>query len=78
MCVSNALARAGEELAAVDQAAAVDPDEQDSGLPYGDVAEDLDARYGVGASDEYAMQVAEATEQGFEDERGDVDEDGAR
>jgi len=34
----------------------------------------LDARYGVGASDEYARQVAEATEAGFEDERGDADE----
>lgn len=42
-----------------------------------DQVDDLDARYGVGASDEYALQVAEAAEAGFEDERGDVDEDGA-
>lgn len=39
--------------------------------------DDLDGRYGPGASDEYALQVAEATEASFEDERGDVDEDGA-
>lgn len=58
MCVSNALARAGGELASLD---------------HGD---DLDVRYGPGASDEYALQVAEATEAGFEDERGD-DGDGA-
>ncbi|XUL91031.1 hypothetical protein ACQ86D_34020 [Streptomyces galilaeus] len=36
-----------------------------------DQADDLDARYGAGVSDEYALQVAEAS---FEDERGDVDE----
>lgn len=40
-----------------------------------DQAEDLDARYGPGASDEYTLQLAEATEAGFEDERGDVDQD---
>ncbi|MEV6544430.1 hypothetical protein [Streptomyces sp. NPDC051665] len=45
-----------------------------AGLLVVDQADDLDARYGVGASDEYALQVAEATEAGFEDERGDVDE----
>ena len=39
-----------------------------------DQVDDLDARYGVGASDEYALQVAEAHEAGFEDDRGDVDE----
>lgn len=41
-------------------------------------SEDLDERYGPGASDEYGMQQAEAMEAGFEAERGDVDEDGAR
>jgi hypothetical protein len=56
MCVSAALARAGDELALVDQ------------------ADDLDATYGVGASDEYALQVAEAHAADVEDERGDVDE----
>ncbi|MDX2681069.1 hypothetical protein [Streptomyces soliscabiei] len=101
-CVFDAVARAGDELAAVDQAAAVDPDEQGHELPYGDdahwatrtrlaetnavdsgqqgyltVADDLDERYGVGASDEYALQVAEAAAAGFEDERGDTGE-GAR
>lgn len=156
MCVFDALARAGHDLAAEDQAAAVDPDEQ---VPYlltddiatveeadearcqrcgctentpckggclwapnnqnidlctqcvtpeelvyavrvtedvsprrerlrdllaaqramlpQDQAADLDARYGPGASDEYALQQAEATEAAFEDERGDADEDGA-
>ncbi|MEH0547326.1 hypothetical protein QA802_30835 [Streptomyces sp. B21-105] len=37
-CVSNAVARAGDALAADDQAAAVDPDEQGSGPLYGDDA----------------------------------------
>ncbi|WP_405994999.1 hypothetical protein [Streptomyces sp. NBC_00986] len=53
MCVFDALARAGHELAAAD---------------------DLDARYGVGASDEHDQQVAEAIDSAFDDERGDVDE----
>lgn len=53
MCVMDALARAGHDLAEAD---------------------DLDARYGPGASDEYALQVAEATEQGFDDERGDAED----
>lgn len=35
-----------------------------------DAAADLDARYGLGASDEYALQVAEAYEDGLADERG--------
>lgn len=56
MCVVDALARAGRELALVDQ------------------ADGLDARYGVGASDEYALQVAQAHAADVEDERGDVDE----
>lgn len=51
-CVWKALARAGEELAAADQLAAVDPDEP---VPF------LDARYGPGTSDEYTAQQAEAT-----------------
>ncbi|MFM9634342.1 hypothetical protein ACKI10_43175 [Streptomyces galilaeus] len=89
MCVSAAFARAGEQLAADDQAAAIDPDQQASygdPLAYGptgipcqpdepvDEAVDLDARYGQGASDEHALQVAEATEDAFDDERGDVDD----
>ncbi|MFJ8140619.1 hypothetical protein [Streptomyces sp. NPDC096013] len=37
-------------------------------------ADDLDARHGPGASDEYAAQVAGSVEAGFADERGDVDE----
>ncbi|MGI5443795.1 hypothetical protein ACQEV4_42585 [Streptomyces shenzhenensis] len=60
VCVSNALARAGAEIAAAD-----------------DMAAGLDARYGPGASDEHALQVAEATEAGIEDERGGSGEDGA-
>ncbi|MFI1030774.1 hypothetical protein [Streptomyces sp. NPDC020951] len=72
-CVSDALARAGEEFAAADRAAAVDPHAQAQGLPYGGLGDALDARYGAGASDEYAVQVAEATEAGFEDERGDAE-----
>lgn len=36
--------------------------------------DDLDARYGVGASDEYALQVAQAHAADVEDERADVDE----
>lgn len=82
-CVSAALARAGQELAAADELAAIDPDEQAPVLLVPEVAtgwetvsEDLDRRYGPGASDEYAMQVAEATEAGFEDERGDVEDGG--
>lgn len=55
MCVVDALARAGHELAAAD---------------------DLDARYGAGASDEYALQAAEAHAADVEDERGDVNEAG--
>lgn len=39
-----------------------------------DEADDLDAQHGAGAAEEYALLVAEATEAGFEDERGDVDE----
>ncbi|MFJ9377755.1 hypothetical protein [Streptomyces sp. NPDC101455] len=69
MCVFDALARAGHELAAEDRAAAVDP----GGQAY-DEASYLDTRYGQGASDEYALQVAEAHEAGVEDERGDVDD----
>ncbi|MET7679362.1 hypothetical protein [Streptomyces sp. NPDC005423] len=69
VCVVDALARAGHEIAAADRAAAVAHDAQGY-----DEASYLDERYGVGASDEYALQVAEATEAGFEDERGDVDE----
>ncbi|MFJ4687086.1 hypothetical protein [Streptomyces sp. NPDC088789] len=52
-CVAAALTRAAAELAADDQAAAVD----------------VDVRYGPGASDAYALQVAEAA--GVEAERGD-------
>lgn len=44
-------------------------------------ADSLDARYGIGASDEYDLQVAEAAEAAVEDERGrddaDQEEDGA-
>lgn len=69
VCVVDALARAGHELAAADRAAAVDPGEQG----YGE-ASYLDASYGPGASDEYALQQAEAHAAGVEDERGDVDE----
>ena len=39
-CVSNALARAGEELAVIDDMAATDPDEQVPYLPAEDVVED--------------------------------------
>jgi hypothetical protein len=83
-CVSNALARAGAELAAADELAAVDPDEQapvllvpEAAAGWDTVSEDLDRRYGPGASDEYDRQMAEAIDAAFEDERGDVDEDGA-
>ncbi|MFE9923302.1 hypothetical protein ACFYQA_17455 [Streptomyces sp. NPDC005774] len=62
-CVSNALARAGAELAVIDQMA--------DDLVAVDQAEYPDAYYGPGASDEYALQVAEATEAAFDDERGD-------
>lgn len=48
-----------------------------AGLLAVDQADDLDARYGVGASDEYALQAAEAHEAEVEDERGDVDEERA-
>lgn len=83
MCVFDALARAGHDLAADDQLAAADPEDP---VPFLDttgvegLADELDERYGAGASDEYALQVAEATEATFEDERGNVDEaeDGAR
>lgn len=72
-CVSAALARAGEELAVIEE---LDEAGAEAPIPFvdtarEDVAADLDARYGAGASDEYALQVAEATEAGFEDERGD-------
>lgn len=67
-CVTAAMTRAREQLAAADRAAAVNPGEQ----AY-DEASYLDERYGPGASDEYALQQAEAVEQGFADERGDVD-----
>lgn len=83
MCVFDALARAGHELKAEDRADAVDPDEHAPVLltpevttGWETVATDLDRRYGPGASDEHALQVAEATEAGFEDERGDAGEDG--
>lgn len=56
-CVSNALARAGAELAVIDQ-----------------MADDLDAQYGPGASDEYALQVAEATADALADRDEDGDE----
>ena len=39
-CVSAALARAGEELAAIDDMAATDPDEQVPYLPAEDVIEE--------------------------------------
>lgn len=61
MCVANALARAGDGLALADDQVPAD------------AAEDLDERYGPGASDEYAAQVAAASEAGFEDERGDTE-----
>ncbi|MFF5004653.1 hypothetical protein ACFY3G_17700 [Streptomyces phaeochromogenes] len=38
-----------------------------------DQADELEARYGPGASDEYALQVAEAAEAAVEDERGAVE-----
>lgn len=60
MCVSNALARAGDELAAADARHELDH---------------CDARYGDGASDEYVQQVGEARDADVADERGDVDED---
>lgn len=69
VCVVNALARAGHEIAAADRAAAVDPAEQGY-----DEASYLDVRYGVGASDAHAEQLAAAHAAGVEDERGDVDE----
>lgn len=56
-CVSNALARAGEELTVIDQ-----------------MADDLDARYGPGASDEYAAQLAEATNDTFDDDHYEGDD----
>ncbi|MGV9427103.1 hypothetical protein ACWDO7_22805 [Streptomyces sp. NPDC003656] len=56
-CVSHAIARARDELAALD---------------------DLDARYGVGAADEYSRQLAEATADGFADAHADDSEDGTR
>ncbi|MFJ9895277.1 hypothetical protein ACIQPR_18370 [Streptomyces sp. NPDC091280] len=67
VCVVDALARAGHEIAAEDRAAAGDPGEQ-----VYDEASYLDAQYGPGASDEYMVQVAEATEAGFADERGEA------
>lgn len=75
LCAQAAMAAAGAELAAADQLAAVDPDEQvpyllAADVPTVDVVSDLDARYGVGASDEYALQVAEAVDADFEDECG--------
>lgn len=69
VCVVNALARAGHEIAAADRAAAVDPGEQ----AY-DEASYLDVRYGVGASDAHAEQLAAAHAADVADERGDVDE----
>lgn len=51
-CIFKAVARAGEELAAVD---------------------DLDARYGPGASEEYLVQVAEAIADAFDDHAGEDD-----
>ncbi|MFJ9243772.1 hypothetical protein [Streptomyces sp. NPDC101776] len=72
VCVVDALARAGHEIAAADRAAAVDPGEQ----AY-DEASYLDGQYGQGASDEHALQQAEATAAGFADERGDADEERA-
>lgn len=76
-CVNAAMQRAGDDLALADEAARY-PEAVVGSYPQApaDTAEDLDARYGPGASDEYAAQVAEATEAGFEDERGD-DGDGA-
>lgn len=56
-CVSNALARAGEELSVIDQ-----------------MADDLDARYGPGASDEYAAQLAEATNDALDDDHYEGDD----
>lgn len=77
-CISNALGRAAAELAAADQLAAIDPDEQapvllipEAATGWDAVSDDLDRRYGPGASDEYALQQAEAMEAAFEDERGD-------
>ncbi|MFF0598094.1 hypothetical protein [Streptomyces antibioticus] len=55
-------------LASLLQAAA-DPDQQTP--EYLDTADYLDARYGPGASDEYAMQVAEAHEEAVQDEHGE-------
>lgn len=76
-CVNAAIQRASVDLALADEAARY-PEAVVGPYPQApaDMAEDLDARYGPGASDEYALQVAEATEAGFEDERGD-DGDGA-
>lgn len=74
LCAQAAIAAAGAELAAADQLAADDPDAPIPFLDTSTVADDLDARYGPGASDEYALQVAEATAAGFEDERGDTGE----
>ncbi|MBK3575103.1 hypothetical protein JHN63_15040 [Streptomyces sp. MBT65] len=71
-CVNAAMVRAGDDLALADQAAAVD-----SGEHAYDEASYLDARYGLGASDEYAVQQAGAVEAGFQDERGDIDEERA-
>lgn len=68
-CVNAAMVRAGDDLALADLTAAADPGEH----AY-DEASRLDARYGPGASDEYALQQAEAHAAGVEDERGDVDE----
>ncbi|MFJ6540543.1 hypothetical protein ACIQMP_07845 [Streptomyces sp. NPDC091385] len=56
-CVRAAMARAGDELSALDG---------------------LDAQYGVGATDEYNRQLAEATADGFADAHADDSEDGTR
>ncbi|WP_405930354.1 hypothetical protein [Streptomyces sp. NBC_00827] len=58
-CMNGAVTAAAAELADIDRAAAVDPGQQHP-------------RYGPGASDEHDLQVAEATDAGFEDERGDA------
>ncbi|WP_435252073.1 hypothetical protein [Streptomyces tendae] len=57
-CLSRAVARAGDDLAT-------------EGLAQ--EADDLDARYGVGASDEYHAQMAEAMNDSFDDHAADDD-----
>lgn len=65
-CASAAITAAGNELAAADRTAAAAP---------ASTEDDVDQRYGPGAGDEYALQMAEAAAAALEEARGYDDDD---